>query len=167
MKKCSKCQQVKPLTEFAKRPERPIGVRSRCRECGNEDRRQYRIDHPGKDAAYLRGRFEQNREMIKLSRSGEYAKYRAQNRARRAVMRAVNRGQMVREPCEVCGHEPAEGHHDSYAPEARMKVRWLCRQHHVDHHRLERETRIKVIRLLRSRSLPPLHRAEKRHRHPR
>jgi hypothetical protein len=33
MKKCSKCNVEKPLTEYHKRANRPCGVRSQCKKC--------------------------------------------------------------------------------------------------------------------------------------
>jgi hypothetical protein len=78
-------------------------------------------------------------------------KYRAQNRrtsanhrqnhpekvrARRAVASAVERGDLVREPCHWCGGEKVEAHHYlSYEPEFWLDVLWLCREHHLEAHR--------------------------------
>jgi hypothetical protein len=44
---------------------------------------------------------------------------------------AMYRGELRREPCEVCGAE-AQGHHDDYAKP--LVIRWLCRVHHVEWH---------------------------------
>lgn len=41
---------------------------------------------------------------------------------------AINRGLIERGPCEVCGKEKTDGHHDDY--DKPMAVRWLCRLHH-------------------------------------
>lgn len=46
---------------------------------------------------------------------------------------ALNRGLIKRRPCEVCGAEEVDGHHDEYARP--MDVRWLCRKHHQALHR--------------------------------
>lgn len=62
----------------------------------------------------------------------DVAKRRHQGRAKSAVHRAIGDGSLVREPCEVCGAEPAEGHHDDYSKP--LEVRWLCRSHHKRHH---------------------------------
>ena len=43
----------------------------------------------------------------------------------------LKRGKLVRQPCEVCGAD-AEMHHDDYSKP--LDVRWLCREHHLDHH---------------------------------
>lgn len=48
--------------------------------------------------------------------------------AHAAVARAVKRGDLVPEPCEVCGERVALAHHDDY--EQRLVVRWLCDSHH-------------------------------------
>lgn len=55
----------------------------------------------------------------------------------KAVGRALKRGDLVKQPCQVCGatdeHARIDAHHDDYSkPEA---VTWLCRSHHVRFHR--------------------------------
>lgn len=52
------------------------------------------------------------------------AKYAARSRARNAI----SKGKVRRLPCEVCGLEPAEAHHDDYGRP--LDVRFLCGQHH-------------------------------------
>ena len=49
-------------------------------------------------------------------------------RARDAVYRAKKRGDLVSQPCEACGDEIAEAHHEDYAKP--LEVRWLCYRHH-------------------------------------
>lgn len=45
----------------------------------------------------------------------------------------LRRGKLTRGPCEVCG-ELAEMHHDDYSKP--LAVRWLCREHHLQHHNM-------------------------------
>lgn len=46
---------------------------------------------------------------------------------------ALRRGELVRQPCEVCGGtRNVDGHHDDYARP--LEVRWLCRMHHMSLH---------------------------------
>lgn len=49
-----------------------------------------------------------------------------------AVRRAVEKGLLIRLPCEVCGATPSEGHHEDYSKP--LQVKWLCRKHHLGHH---------------------------------
>ena len=48
------------------------------------------------------------------------------------VRQALKLGQLSRQPCEVCGAEPTDAHHDDY--DRPRIVRWLCRLHHRQHH---------------------------------
>ena len=56
--------------------------------------------------------------------------------ARDAVHYALKVGVIARAPCEVCGERRTEAHHDDY--ERPLDVRWLCPQHHREHHQRER-----------------------------
>lgn len=53
--------------------------------------------------------------------------------ARKQVVQALARGEMIRMPCERCGAEKAQAHHDDYSKP--LAVRWLRREHHDEHHR--------------------------------
>jgi hypothetical protein len=55
------------------------------------------------------------------------------DQARAVAKLAIARGDLVRQPCEVCGVEPAQAHHDDYSKP--LDVRWLCRKHHGEQHR--------------------------------
>lgn len=50
-----------------------------------------------------------------------------------AVETALRNGSLVRQPCELCGAERVDAHHDDYSQP--LQVRWLCRGHHLAHHR--------------------------------
>lgn len=59
-------------------------------------------------------------------------KRRAQSRLREAL----RAGKIVRGPCERAGPDcngRIEAHHDDYSKP--LKVRWLCRRHHAQHHK--------------------------------
>lgn len=53
----------------------------------------------------------------------------------RITSNAIKRGRLVRQPCEVCGAERVEAHHDDYSRP--YDVRWLCKRHHDEHHMQE------------------------------
>lgn len=52
--------------------------------------------------------------------------------AHAAVRSALKRGLITRGPCEVCGDETTDAHHDDYSRP--LVVRWLCRRHHKAEH---------------------------------
>jgi uncharacterized protein YdaU (DUF1376 family) len=58
--------------------------------------------------------------------------HRTREAARGTARRALARGQLVRQPCEVCGADTVEMHHDDY--QKPLDVRWLCKRHHDEYH---------------------------------
>ena len=63
---------------------------------------------------------------------------RLQYEADRAVARAKRRGELVSQPCEVCGNPRSVAHHRwGYAEP--LRVAWLCQSHHATEHARMRE----------------------------
>ena len=58
--------------------------------------------------------------------------YRLKSRARRAVRTEIEAGRMVRGPCEVCGDDNTQAHHDDY--DKPLEIRWLCPVDHAAIH---------------------------------
>jgi len=58
-KKCNKCGETKPLSAFHKRPDRPIGVRSKCKACDLKEKRE---SFSGRLSAYKCGARKRNIE---------------------------------------------------------------------------------------------------------
>lgn len=52
--------------------------------------------------------------------------------AHSATQSGLRRGLIHKQPCEICGAEKAEAHHDDYLRP--LAVRWLCRAHHRQVH---------------------------------
>lgn len=57
---------------------------------------------------------------------------RSRHAARWLLNRAIASGKIKRQPCEICGKSKTDAHHDDYTKP--LKVRWLCRTHHAQHH---------------------------------
>lgn len=53
--------------------------------------------------------------------------------ATKKVRYRIRKGEIIPQPCEVCGHPHAEAHHDDYNKP--LDVRWLCRECHLAWHR--------------------------------
>lgn len=73
----------------------------------------------------------------------EPAYYRAKEAAYAAVKKARRLGQLIPEPCEVCGDPQTEGHHRwGYEGDNALRVVWLCGVHHAqDHERMRHEAK--------------------------
>jgi len=49
------------------------------------------------------------------------------------IVRAAKlHGEIIKQPCEICGEKKAHAHHDDYRKP--LKLRWLCRSHHMQFH---------------------------------
>jgi hypothetical protein len=116
-----------------------------CSTCKSRERaRREREQNP--DARRLRqrryywsdpeARRQRDRELYAANRERTLAKNRAwtesnpeKKAAQTAVRRAVERGDLTRQPCEICGDPRTDAHHDDY--DKPLDVRWLCRHHHA------------------------------------
>ena len=70
------------------------------------------------------------RENEVLTEEGKFRK-----KVRMLTRYAVRSGKLYEQPCEVCGENKVEAHHDDYNKP--LEVRWLCRKHHDEHHKNE------------------------------
>jgi hypothetical protein len=46
---------------------------------------------------------------------------------------ALKSGELIKQPCEICGDSKSEGHHEDY--DKPLDVTWLCDAHHKARHR--------------------------------
>lgn len=80
-------------------------------------------------------RQEKNRKDSKKYRAGENA---FKDSVRHVTFHAIRKGILKKMPCEVCRTEiDVQAHHDDYTKP--FDVRWLCRKHHLEHHKLEQK----------------------------
>jgi hypothetical protein len=170
MKTCSQCKLPKPLDAFNRASKSRDGHRSDCRECqkksnhwhdANKERakanrkrwhdankesseasaQEWRENNKEKDAASKKRWHDANKE--KVTAYSKIADGIGQRRDRRKVQNktrvAIRRGHLERQPCEVCGTtEDIHAHHDDYSKP--LEVRWLCRTHHIEHHKNQPDT---------------------------
>ena len=104
MKRCSKCKT-------------PIEKPGYCTPCRREYQSAWRKENPGYFTPYKKAWLEANKDRAL---------------ARERYRYALRSGKIVRQPCEVCGCEEVEGHHEDYSKP--LEVRWLCKAHHLEAH---------------------------------
>lgn len=128
MKKCFKCDEVKPLDQFYRHSEMGDGHLGKCKDCAKYDVRQNREKRRDYYVEYDRERSKSKDRIQAIGRRDP-----VKVAATKKVNQAVKRGNLARKPCEVCGAEKVEAHHPNYA--FPLDVIWLCRKHHADWHR--------------------------------
>lgn len=116
-----------------------------CSKCQNEPRipgqRWGRVCR----AAYMRGWRKSEAGLACTERD------RPRNGVRAKARHAVATGVLTPQPCEICGAEPAEKHHENYAKP--LVVEWLCKRCHCALHRLERQWRQRLIEIVRRETI--------------
>jgi hypothetical protein len=150
-KRCPTCGQTKPLNEFGRRTKAKDGRRTQCKACeriyarshpevGRAAARRYRQRHPEKVAAAKRRYCRANIALYEVRNKLERERNPKKLRARKAVDNAIQRGK-IRKPqyCENCGsyvERPRDmhAHHEDYSRP--LDVEWLCRDCHLERHRL-------------------------------
>lgn len=137
MKKCFKCEETKPLSEFYKHAGMADGYLNKCKECARRDVRKNRAEK----IEYYR---EYERKRGNHSRPGYDKEYREANpekhRAQNAVNNAVRDGRLSKpDRCSLCGSQTkVNGHHPDYSKP--LDVVWVCTQCHYDlHHPRQRK----------------------------
>lgn len=133
-KECFKCRQTKSLSEFYKHPQMGDGHLNKCKECTKNDASDNYSAKRKRYAEYEKERFQ------RPDRKQKTLEYQRNRRARNpqkyyahsAVHNALSAGVLEKEPCEICGNQKVEAHHDDYSKP--LDVRWLCRKHHLKEH---------------------------------
>lgn len=138
MKPCSKCGDVKPLTEFNRNRNRRDGLDSRCKPCHRQQSKEWQRGR-GKAAHQLAvtAWLQRNPERRLAADQRTRGKNPTHWRARRAVREAILNGTLVRPAaCSACGTAgPVQGHHwRGYEPSAWLNVQWLCNRCHRAEH---------------------------------
>ena len=60
--------------------------------------------------------------------------------AKNKIAHLTRNGQLVRQPCSICGEPNAQAHHPNY--DKPLEVVWLCQCHHFEVHLKQRELKL-------------------------
>lgn len=147
-KPCHKCSQLKPLSDFYPHWSTKDGFEHVCKLCkkiqavtrlGNKtetDRRKVRASEKqplSDDARFRKIRYRAYRKEILENLRNYYYQNPEKVKAHSLVRRALEKGDLNKEPCFICGSIiNVEAHHSNYAEP--LNVIWLCRRHHQFHH---------------------------------
>ena len=152
-KKCSKCGALLPLSSFYKDKKTKDGYACWCSDCYKqyynkkkadiiEQHREYVNKNREQIKKYKHDNYEKNKDKIK-ERVRDYQKSdtgkevhkksndkwiknnKKKQQAHIKVRKAIERGILIKQPCEICGREDrVHAHHCDY--DKPLDVMWLC-----------------------------------------
>ena len=135
MKECFKCKTVKPLEDFYKHPRMADGHLNKCKSCTKKDANKHRFENLEKIREYDRNRAKEKERIaatVATTRAWRSEDSRRQ-KAHTAVAKALRKGELLRQPCEMCGEVKSVAHHDDY--DFPLDVMWLCQPCHKQRHK--------------------------------
>jgi len=144
-KVCTVCNTLKSIDCFGPNKRNKDNKQPQCKECRRESAIElYKIKildplWAEKDKERKKGKklsTEKHNEYSNNKRKKHPLKYKA----RAIVCYLIRSGQLQKMPCEICNHKEAEAHHDDY--NFPYNIRWLCKDHHMKHHRKYNRERI-------------------------
>ena len=139
---CRRCGTPKSLDQFGKDNSRKDGLFQWCKSCQKEDNKKYRAEHKDTHAKQARIWRKNNIDKARDIQNRSSRKHRINHadkaKARSAVTHALRDGRLFRKPCETCGSNKSQAHHDDYSKP--LDVRWLCKKDHDEWHRLNSST---------------------------
>lgn len=121
-KTCSACYEEKPISEFYRSVLNKDGLVGRCKVCHAKqvnDRRK-------------------NKKLLPYEEISTHKKFwlpdnKLKRKAHQIVGYAVQKGDLIRQPCERCGTtEKVIAHHEDYHKP--LDIVWLCQHHHRERH---------------------------------
>lgn len=149
MKKvCRQCQQEIRRADFYRQPRSADGIMAICKSCHRSnvranraakveyyrafDRARSNLPHRVEARAAYAGT-EQGKAALRRGSAAWERRNPIKKSASTAVNNAIRDGRLNRQPCEVCGKDSAQAHHDDYSKP--LDVRWLCTTHHAEWHK--------------------------------
>ncbi len=149
-KRCCKCKEIKPFSEFHKNRTTKDGLSLACKICNKTDARKYRRSSEGIAYQKAYGKTARGRE-VRNNANNKYRqtekgkkghsqrtqvhnlKYPARIKARSAVRINIRDGKLPRPDtlqCKYCPQQAKEYHHPSYKPEHWLHVEPVCKGCH-------------------------------------
>lgn len=121
--KCRTCPATDNLHIYHRQTlkDGSVTIRYSCRDCNTARMKKYRQTPEGKVAA-------------KRACDAANQKHPLKRKAWDTVHRALKTGRLTKLPCLTCGDVKTDAHHDDYSKP--LDVKWLCRAHHADHHKV-------------------------------
>lgn len=120
---CKQC--LKEVGKTYRENRKKLGLPVSGSKMNREYHRKYERKYFSIDENKLR-----RNERMKRYRDDPLSRYK--HVARWLTNKAIKAGRLIRKPCEICGKDEAEAHHDDYYKP--LDVRWLCNFHHNEHH---------------------------------
>jgi len=100
-----------------------------CPGCHRVSKKRYKSSEKGK-SSILKYQASENGKLVKRKWK-QTTKERLKDAARNEVCYAIRKGNLIRQPCQICGNPKTEAHHAwGYAEEHRLHVIFLCGVHH-------------------------------------
>jgi hypothetical protein len=142
-KTCNKCGLTKQLSDFPTDRSKPGGTSSQCRDCRKAYFKQFNADNKERRYGQTKEWSQNNRDKRNASSRAYYAshkhehlvrvrRYRGSNtlasKAHGKVTYAIRTGVLIPQPCEICGCQDVQAHHEDYSKP--LDVKWLCVKHH-------------------------------------
>lgn len=112
-------------------------VRKKWNEKNKEHRAEKKREWVEKNAEHVKAYAEEweknNKEKRRRINSRSKTNHPYESYIRDQTNNAIKLGKLIRKPCEICGVEPTDAHHDNYNKP--LEVRWLCRKCHAEWHK--------------------------------
>jgi len=125
MKLCSRCKEMKSEDEFYSKWDAPDGLYPYCKECAKAAAKKWSRDNPEKRKII--------RDRNRKSTPWQFDKYKSENqgkiKCRDTVNQLIDKGELIRKDCEICGKKRADAHHSDYSKP--LQIKWLCHEHHM------------------------------------